>query len=54
MDRLETSGCPSSSSVKSRSQNAMVSASLALSIPAARQVVSRASTMKVEKPGSYW
>ena len=54
MERFETRRCPSSSSRKSRSQKAIVSASPARSIPAERQVSSRASTMKVEKPGSYW
>jgi hypothetical protein len=54
IERLASSRWPPSSSAKSRSQNATVSASEARSSPAARHVASVASTMKVESPRSYW
>ena len=53
-ERLEISRCPANSSRQSRSQKAIVPASSARSIPAERHVSSRASTMNVERPGSYW
>ena len=54
-DLLHISGCPSSSSSKSRARKRAVSSSLAASIPALRQVSSVASAMKVDFPDpSYW
>ncbi len=54
MERLESSLCPSSSSAKSASQYATVSSSVAVSMPALRQVSSWHSTIQVVASLAYW